>query len=85
MKNYSMNDEIYFRLTDAGRKILHEQATEFHRNHPEVDIKYSWVPFKGDVYREQLWAVVVAFGNYIGSGNILPIFDISFTDPTVEE
>ena len=81
MKTFSLNDTVYFKLTESGRKILQESATAFHRANPQVDIRYAPEPYKGDWYRNQLHWILSEFGGRSLVGTILPVTDLTFDDP----
>jgi len=88
MEKYSLNDTVYFRITDAGNKIMRDKALEFHTRNPNIDIqfrfnRYLWDPrIKDFWYRQQLHAVFDMFGGDNLLGTELPIKDICFEDPT---
>lgn len=81
-KFYSMNDDIYFRLHDSGHKILDKEATEFHKEYPNIDIQVKWQPYKESWYKKQMWQLFSTFGGVSFAGSFLPIYDLTFEDPT---
>jgi hypothetical protein len=84
MKTYSLNDTIYFKLTEAGHKELNRQAEEFHLRSPECDIKYKPDSWRGDWYRQQAWWLLQHFGGSSYCGVMLPIYDLTFEEPPEE-
>lgn len=82
---HSMNDNVYFKLTRSGHEILNKKAEEFHREHPEIDIQYKWQPWHENWYREQLHEILGIFGGRKYIGTLLPIYDITFEQPEIEE
>jgi hypothetical protein len=81
VKTYSLNDDVYFKLTESGRKILQEQATAFHRERPNVDIRYSPEPFRGEWYKQQAHWILRTFGGRSFVGALLPVSDLTFEEP----
>lgn len=81
---FSMNDNIYFKLTATGHEILNRNAEEFHRENPQVDIQYKWSTYKDDWYKQQFWSLFREFVNMSFAGCMLPIYDMTFIDPTKE-
>ena len=80
---YSMNDVVYFKIHSEGHKILDKYAEHFHRDNPKLDIQVKWNPYKKDWYREQMHRLFSMFGDKSFSGSILPIYDLTFKDPTI--
>lgn len=83
-KTYTMNDDIYFKINSHGHKWLNEKATEFHKKHPTCDIRYKPMPWKGEWYKQQFWWILQNFGEVIYSGQLLPIYDLTFDEPPEE-
>jgi hypothetical protein len=84
-KIYSLNDYIYFRITDVGMDALDKQSEEFHREYPCIDIQYKPEPYKGDWYKERLRWILEHFGDQRFCRTLLPIIDLTFDDPTNED
>lgn len=85
MKTHTMNDCIYFKLTETGHRILNENAEKFHRDFPHIDMKYKWEPWKGEWYKEQLHKIFKEFGAISFNGRLLPVTDLTFEEPAMEE
>ena len=81
-KLFSMNDEIFFKISQHGHNILDKEAEEFHRENPQVDIVVKWRPYKGEWYKQQLWNLFSSFGSESFNGSSLPVYDLTFIDPT---
>ena len=81
MKTYSLNDMVYFKLTESGHEILRKNAEQFHRDYPKTDIQYRPDPFRDDWYRNQLHWILSEFGGRCMAGQLLPISDLTFEDP----
>jgi hypothetical protein len=85
MKTYSLNDMVYFKITETGRAVLHRKALLFHKEHPEFDMKYAPEPWKGEWYKNQLHWILSEFGDHSYVGQELPVTDITFEEPIEEE
>ena len=83
MKTYSMNDSVYFKLTERGLEFLIEQNKELKKMHPQLGwhIRY----YKDDWMRGQLWALFRRFGSEMEAGRDCFISEITFNDPNFEE
>lgn len=85
MNKYSMNDYIYFKLTESGQRILDKMAEKFHRENPKMDIKWGPDPWRGDWYKEQLWQLFQWFGGTSYCGGTLAAYDLTFVEPPEEK
>jgi hypothetical protein len=81
MKIYTLNDYVYFKMTNTGHRIEQRKAKEFHKENPEIDIRYSLEPYKGDWYRTQMHDLFRHFGDRTYVGQLLPIKDLTFEEP----
>jgi hypothetical protein len=84
MKTYSLNDCVYFKLTEAGHRVLRELSTAFHRDYPHIDIRYRPEPFRGEWYKNQMHWILSTFGGHSLVGGLLPITDLTFEEPPDE-
>jgi hypothetical protein len=82
MITHSLNDTIYFKLSESGKRILGEKATSFHSANPQFDFKYAPDPWRGDWYKSQVHWILSEFGDRHYVGSVLPVFDLTFEEPT---
>jgi hypothetical protein len=80
-KLYSLNDEIYFKITSHGMDMLKKQAEKFHSDYPWVDIKYIPKPYKENWYRQQVHWLFERFAESLSWGKPLPVTDLTFENP----
>ena len=80
---YTMNDYVFFKLTDVGKKIWEEENKELKEKYPQ----YGWeLPyFEGEWLKEQLWCLFRRFGEYANAGSDLCITEITFENPIKEK
>jgi len=83
MKTYSLNDYIYFKLTESGHIELNRQAEEFHRTTPQADIQYKPHEWRKGWYKQQAWWLLQHFGGTSFCGQLLPVSDLTFEEPNV--
>jgi len=76
---YTMNDHVYFKLTEKGKKIWEEDNRRMKKRVPSINWQIRY--YHGEWIREPLWYVFKKFGKYIEAGADTCIFDITFKKP----
>jgi hypothetical protein len=76
---FSMNCNVYFKLTEKGKEIWDNENAKLNKEflHHSWEIEYhheDWV-------KDQLWCVFNRFGQFCSNGMDLCIYDITFYDP----
>jgi len=83
MNVHSLNDYIYFRLTETGETILKKWYSKLRKECPPYVGGISY--YCNDWLQWQLWEVMQVFGPQLFCGKLPPITDITFDDPKTAE
>ena len=93
MKTHSMNDEVYYQVTNSGRKVMIDNLDELYDRVRETTpfwrpkLQEPWrTDYDGNGstinwYRAQLYHLFNEFGGGSFVGGELPIFNITFDEP----
>jgi len=78
----NMNDYVYVRLNDHGRKIHRDNQHELSKFYPYTPPKEinGWARF-------QMWELMREFGRHVYNGCVMPFenTEIALTDPNARE
>jgi len=82
-KTYTMNDDLYFKLTDVGKRIWEEEIERIKTLLPGHDWQIPYV--EDEWVKEQLWELFKLFGKHVNNGFDLCITDLTFEKPIKEK